>query len=80
MECLAHNGPIKHISYNEMRGMFTSCEMDRKVKVWDPFKMDLQGIINQKTLKPDKLWFKKKCELFKKQDDLNKMSTILETL
>lgn len=52
MEVFAHFGPIKDISYSELRdSMFTSCEKTRKVRIWNPFTMDLEGIIDQKTMR-----------------------------
>jgi len=46
MEIFAHEGPIKHISYSETRGLFSASEKDRVVRIWDPYTMNLEGIIN----------------------------------
>ena len=51
MECLAHRGPVKHISFSKQRGLFTCCEKDRTVHIWNHLTMDLEGIIDQQTMK-----------------------------
>lgn len=39
--------------------------------------MDLEGIIDQKTMKQDKSWTRKKTGLEKKEKDVKEMQTIL---
>lgn len=52
MEVKAHDGPVKYISYSEQRNSIISCcDATRIVKLWNPFSMDMEGMIDQKTMK-----------------------------
>jgi WD40 repeat protein len=52
MEVLAHRGPVTSLNYSSLRhSLFSCCELTRVVRVWDPLTMNLEGEINQNTLK-----------------------------
>ena len=70
MEVWAHKGPVKSMSFNETRGLFTCGELDRVVNIFCPLTMNLECIINQKTMKQDPYWKKKQSGLKKKNDDI----------
>lgn len=51
MEVKAHLAPVDSLSFSEERGtLFSCCEQTRIVRLWNPFSMDLEGILNQTTL------------------------------
>lgn len=79
MEVLAHHGHVDHLHYSHERNtLFSTCEKTRRVILWDHLTMDIEGVLNQATLKQDKKWVRtKNSGLEKKQEDLELMKSIL---
>ena len=77
MEVLAHKGPVKHLSFSRDRGLISCGDRDRKVRVWNPLTMDLDGIINQTNMKQDCKWKKKQNENQNRFADVNLMQKVL---